>query len=494
MKPRRFIVNLNWAAVMRILGILVLFEAGFMLVPTLVAIIANEPGAARAFGISAAVAASCGALAYWRIRPRSRDMGRRESALLTASVWVVFSLFGQIPYMLAPSTHLSFSAAFFEAMSGFTTTGASLVESTDNLSYAVHIWRCLSQWIGGLGIIIFTLALVPMLNSAGGMQMFNAEQNKIAGDKIRPRISSTARRLWVVYGLLTLCLFLLLWAGPMTPFEAACHAMSTMSTGGFSTSSEGINIFNSVYVKVVITLFMFLGGVNFALVYRASTGQSRAVIGNETFITYYRLILTATVLFIVGIFLNGAYRGWESVTIDPLFQVVSLVTSTGFMLSDFKLWGQSVLYIGLLLMLVGGCAGSTSGGAKIDRVVYLLKYLKNEIKRTLRPNSVVAVRVSGRTIPMERINNVVAFLCIYVLLIIAGGLALTFVGIPMDESFISAFGAIGNNSLSTADSIAGCNYLQLNAAAQYILSFLMLTGRLEIFTILILFSPSFWRP
>ncbi len=491
---RRFLNGLNFAVIFRTLGLLVLFEAAFMVVPTVVALLASETGAAKAFGISAAVTALCGWLTYHYSKPTSRDMGRRESALLTASVWIVFSLFGQIPYMLAPTTHLSFSAAFFEAMSGFTTTGASLVESTDNLSFAVHIWRCLSQWIGGLGIIIFTLALIPMLNSSGGMQMFNAEQNKIAGDKIRPRISSTARRLWVVYGLLTVALFLLLWAGPMTAFQAACHAMSTMSTGGFSTSSAGVNIFHSDYVKIVITIFMFLGGVNFALVYRASTGQHKAVFSNETFLTYCRVIGLATILFILGILLQGACRGWQSVTIDPLFQVVSLVTSTGFMLSDFKLWGPSVLYIGLILIFMGGCAGSTSGGAKIDRVVYLLKFLRNEIKRTLRPNSVVAVRVSGRTIPMERINNVVAFLCLYVLIIILGALLLTFLGAPPDGAFISALAAIGNNSLTNTDSLVGCDYMQLNAAAHYVLAALMLIGRLEIFTILILFSRSFWRP
>lgn len=491
---KKLLKGINFAAVARTLGILVLFEAAFMLVPTAAALLTEEFDAAKAFGISAIVTALCGWLTYRFVRTQSRHMGRRESVLLTATVWVVFSLFGQIPYMLAPSTHLSFSAAFFEAMSGFTTTGASLVESTDNLSYSVHIWRCLSQWIGGLGIIIFTLALVPMLNSSGGMQMFNAEQNKISGDKIMPRISSTARRLWMVYGLLTIALFLLLWAGPMSAFEAACHAMSTMSTGGFSTSSAGINIFNSIYVKVIITIFMFLGGVNFALVYRASVGQRHAVTSNETFITYCKVILTATLLFVAGILLSGAYRGWESVSIDPLFQVVSFVTSTGFMLSDFKLWGPSVLYISLLLIFMGGCAGSTSGGAKIDRVVYLLKFLKNEIKRTLRPNSVMAVRVNDRTIPMERINNVVAFLCLYVLIIIAGGLTLTFLGAPLTDAFVSAFAAIGNNSLTNTDSAVGCNYMQLNAAAHYVLSFLMLIGRLELFTILVLFTRSYWRP
>lgn len=239
---------------------------------------------------------------------------------------------------------------------------------------------------------------------------------------------------------------------------------------------------------------MFLGGVNFALVYRASVGQRHAVTSNETFITYCKVILTATLLFVAGILLSGAYRGWESVSIDPLFQVVSFVTSTGFMLSDFKLWGPSVLYISLLLIFMGGCAGSTSGGAKIDRVVYLLKFLKNEIKRTLRPNSVMAVRVNDRTIPMERINNVVAFLCLYVLIIIAGGLTLTFLGAPLTDAFVSAFAAIGNNSLTNTDSAVGCNYMQLNAAAHYVLSFLMLIGRLELFTILVLFTRSYWRP
>ncbi|MDE7111072.1 MAG: TrkH family potassium uptake protein [Muribaculaceae bacterium] len=491
---RKILNGINFAAVGRTLGILVLFEAAFMIVPALVALFAGESGAFKAFGLSAMLTAICGWFSYHYIRPSGRDMGRRESVLLTASVWIVFSLFGQIPYMLAPSTHLNFSAAFFEAMSGFTTTGASLVESTDNLSYAVHIWRCLSQWIGGLGIIIFTLALVPMLNSSGGMQMFNAEQNKISVDKIRPRISSTARRLWMVYVLLTFTLFLLLWAGPMNAFEAACHAMSTLSTGGFSTSSEGINVYNSIYVKATITLFMFLGGVNFAMIYRASTGQHKAVLSNEAFITYCRVILFATLLFIIGILLNGSFSGWQSVTIDPLFQVVSLVTSTGFMLSDFKLWGPSVLYIGLLLIFMGGCAGSTSGGAKIDRVVYLLKFLRNEVKRTLRPNSIMAVRVSGRTVPTDRINNVVAFLCLYVLIIIVGGLTLTFCGAPLADSFVSAFAAIGNASLATTDSAVGCNYVQLNAGAHYVLAFLMLVGRLELFTILILFSRSFWQP
>lgn len=485
--------RLNYAIIGRTLCSLLLFEAVFMLVPLCVAWSHAEYGAMRAFGIAAAITAAVGLGGHFGIRPARRDLSKYDGVLLTTLVWVVFSLFGLMPYMLAPTTRMTFSEAFFEAMSGFTTTGASLVPSTDSLSHAIHMWHCLSEWIGGLGIIIFTLALVPMLNSSGGLQMFNAEQSKIAQEKVSPRISATARRIWGVYILLTVILFALLYAGPMSAFEAACHAFATMSTGGFSTSSVGINNFPSVYVKVVITLFMFLGGVNFALVYRASTGQPRAVVRNEAFVTYCRVILAATVVFSIGIMLNNAYTGWQSVTIDPLFQVVSLITSTGFMLDSFDSWGPTIVAVSLILMFTGGCAGSTSGGAKIDRIVYLLKFLKNSVKRTLRPNAVLPVRVSNRVIPMAQVNLVVAFLCLYTMLTMCGALLLSVCGIPVGDAFVSALGAMSNASLSTADSIMGCDYLALTPAAHYILAALMLTGRLEIYSVLVLLSSTFWR-
>ncbi len=485
--------RLNYAVVVRLLCSLLLFEAAFMVVPMIVGAFHHEYGAVRAFGLSAAVTAFVGLCGYFGIRPARRELGKYDGVLLTTLVWVVFSLFGLLPYMLAPSTKMSFTAAFFEAMSGFTTTGASLVQSADSLSHAVHIWHCLSEWIGGLGIIIFTLALVPMLNSSGGMQMFNAEQNKVGQEKVQPRISSTARRIWGVYIMLTLLLFILLAVGPMSTFEAACHALATMSTGGFSTSSAGINSFPSVYVKVIITVFMFLGGVNFTLMYKVSTGQPKALMRNEAFWTYCKVIVVATVVFIVGIILNGAYSGWQSVTVDPLFQVVSLITSTGFMLGSFDSWGPTIVAVSLLLMFAGGCAGSTSGGAKIDRIVYLLKFLKNSIKHTLRPNSVLTVRISDRVIPASQVNAVVAFLCLYTIIAVSGALAMSAVGMPVGESFVGALAAMSNSSLSSVDSMLGCNYLHLNSAAHLILSALMLIGRLEIYSVLVLFSASFWR-
>lgn len=485
--------RLNFALIGRTLCSLLLIEAAFMVVPCSVAWYYGEYGAMQAFGLGAVLTLIIGCIGHFGIRPSRRELTKYDGVLLTTSVWVVFSFFGLIPYMLAPTTRMSFSAAFFEAMSGFTTTGATLVPSTDDLSHAIHIWHCLSEWIGGLGIIIFTLALVPMLNSSGGMQMFNAEQNKIAQEKVSPRISATARRIWGVYILLTIVLFILLYIGPMSAFEAACHAFATMSTGGFSTTSSGINSFATTYVKAVVTVFMFLGGVNFALVYRVSTGQPKAVLKNETLMTYCKVILASTVLFAVGVVANGAYNGWQSVSIDPLFQVVSIITSTGYMLADYSKWGTAVLVLSLMLMFTGGCAGSTSGGAKIDRIVYLLKYLKNSIKRSLRPNAVLPVRVSNRVIPASQVSMVVAFICLYAMLCAGGALLLNICGIPLGDSFVSALGAMSNASLSSADCIMGCDYIALNPAAHYILAGLMLTGRLEIYSVLVLFSSAFWR-
>lgn len=485
--------RLNYALVGRTLCSLLLFEAAFMLVPLITAWCHGEYDDIRAFGIGMAVTLTVGLAGHFGIRPPHHSMSKYDGVLLTALVWVVFSLFGMIPYMLAPTTRMPLSTAFCQAMSGFTTSGASFVHSVDTLSHAIHIWRCLTEWVGGLGIIIFTLALMPMINSSCGVQMFHAEQDKIASGKVRPRISATARRIWGVYILLTAILFALLWAGPMSAFESACHAFATMSTGGFSTSSAGINSFATVYVKIVITLFMFLGGVNFAMVYRASTGQPRAVIRNEAFMTYCRVILAATVIFIIGIVFNGAYTGWQSISIDPLFQVVSVMTSTGFMLTGYDSWGPTIVVVSLMLMFIGSCAGSTAGGVKIDRIVYLLKFLRNSIKRTLRPNAILPVRVSDHVIPAGQVGTVVAFICLYAVIVCGGALLLSLCDVPLGDSFVSALAAMGNASLSDSDSVTGCDYLAMNPAAQCILAALMLIGRLEIYSVLVLFSPSFWR-
>lgn len=419
-------------------------------------------------------------------------MSKRDGFLLTAMVWVVFSIFGMLPFMFCKMP-ISLSDAFFEAMSGFTTTGASVLLDVTHMSHGIHIWRATMQWLGGMGIILFTLAVIPMLNSSGGMLMFNAEVTGITHDKLRPRISQTAKALWMLYFAFTIMLVALLWSGPMNFFDSVCHAFGAISTGGYSTRNEGIAAFNSIYVKVVLTIFMFVGGVNFSLIYRSLRGEFGALRRNDVFRTYVGLIAVMYILFVIGITTQGTYEGWEDLTIDPLFQIVSTMTSTGFTPSNFEQWGPLVLALVFMLMLFGACAGSTSGGAKIDRLLFLVKNCRNELYRCIYPHAIMSVRVNGKVVSNDIVGKVIAFLCIYMLLISIGGTAMAAMGVPIIDAFFSAFSCMSNTGLGAGITGYGGSYEMLPDAAKWLLSFLMLTGRLEIFTVLLLFAPSFWR-
>ena len=484
--------SINVAGVFRVLGWLMVIEGAFMCLPLVTCLIYGESDW-LAFAIAAGGTALLGTVMTRLLKaPTSKGMGKREGFLLTALVWVVFSIFGMIPFMIC-STPVPLDDAFFEAMSGFTTTGASVLGYIDSMSHGIQIWRALTQWIGGMGIIIFTLAVIPMLNSSGGMQMFNAEVTGITHDKIRPRISQTAKTLWGIYIALTLLLIFFLWLGPMGIFDSVCHAFGAISTGGFSTDPDGIYAWHSVYVKVVLTIFMFLGGVNFSLMFRVIRGDFRALRKNDVFRTYVGIILVTLVIFIIDIVARGCYTNWESVSVDPLFQIVSTITSTGYTPTNFESWGPLVLSITFFLMLCGACAGSTTGGAKIDRMLFLFKNSRNEIYRCVYPNSIQSVKVNGKVVSPDLVNKVIAFLCIYMLLIGAGGLVLTALGMPVIDSFFSSFSCLGNTGLGAGITGFGSNYEIVPCAGKWVLSFLMLVGRLEIFTVLIILTRPFWR-
>lgn len=482
--------QINFLALARVIGLLVVIEAAFMLIPMITSLIYGENDY-KAFAITIGITLFVGALMMC-IRPSRTEMGKREGFLLTALTWVVFSGFGMIPFMIGDSK-MTVSDAFFEAMSGFTTTGATVMASIDHFSNGIHIWRCLMQWIGGMGIILFTLAVIPMLNHSGGMQMFNAEVTGITRDKLRPRISQTAKGLWLVYIVLTIILVGLLWLGPMNFFDSICHAFSTMSTGGFSTRNESIGAWDSPYVKSVVTLFMFLGGVNFALLFKAATGHVGELWKSEVFRTYVYVVAGMMVLFVASIVANNQVQDWQSVTIDPLFQIVSTITSTGLTVGNFENWGSFVIALTFLLMFFGASAGSTSGGAKIDRILFLVKNIRNEIYRCLHPNAICTVRVNGKVLSIELVNKVIAFLCIYVLLIVFGGIILTAIGIPLVDAFFSAFSCIGNTGLGAGVTGYGGSYDIIPDMGKWVLALLMLMGRLELFTVLLLFSRTFWR-
>lgn len=483
--------GINFLMVLRIIGLLLLFESGFTLIPLITTLIYGETDL-LAFAITTGATLVAGLFMTFLIKPRYPDMGKREGFLLTSLVWVFFSLFGLIPFMIG-SPKLGFTDAFFDSMSGFTTTGASVLTDISGVGKGILLWRALMQWIGGMGIILFTLAVLPMLNSSGGMQMFNAEVTGITHEKIRPRVSQTAMTLWTCYILLTLLLTLLLWAGPMNLFDSLCHAFSTMSTGGFTTNPEGINYWHSNYVKCILILFMFIGGVNFGLIFKVSTGKMRATWKNESFRAYVGVVLWATAAVTLIMLISGQFRQLQSGIIDTLFQVVSTISSTGYTISGIENWGTPVMLIIFILMFTGACAGSTSGGSKLDRAIFVIKNIRNEMYRVLHPNAVRSITFNDKVSSPEVVNKVMVFMVIYAAIIILGGFVLMLFGQSMVDSVLTSLACVSNADLDIGLDGFGGSYAAMAAPAKYVMALLMLTGRLELFTVLVLFSTAFWK-
>lgn len=485
-----FTARINILMVLRVIGILMLFESGFMLIPTAIAIHTGVDEVP--FAATTILTAIAGMMLGFALPVKSKEMRKREGMLLTALVWVFFSLFGMIPFIIG-TPHLNISDAFFESMSGFTTTGASILPDFSSTSKAIHFWRSLMQWIGGMGIILFTLAVLPMLNSSGGMQMFNAEVTGIIHDKLRPRVSQTAKHLWLIYTVLTVILCFLLWVGPMDSFEAICHGLSTMSTGGFSTREDALVGWDTLYVKSVVTFFMFLGGVNFTVLYNAIHGNYRRVWKSESFKIYIRLIVVLYLVFAIYLWISGEENTIEGLTINPLFQIVSTLSSTGYLVKGFENWGIFLLMLIFIMMFFGACAGSTSGGAKLDRAIFLVKHLRNELYRVLHPNAVKSVYYNGKIVSPETVSKVVAFLTLYGIIIVTGALVLTLFHIPLIDSLFASFACVSNTGLGATITGFGGSYDIIPSAGKWVLSALMLIGRLEIFTVILIFTPGFWK-
>lgn len=482
--------NINILMLIRIIGWLLLIESAFMIIPLITSLIYKEDDYIS-FIISIIATSLCG-LGSVAIKPKNKEMGKREAILLTSSIWMVFTIFGMLPFMIY-GTHETVTDAFFETMSGFTTTGATLIDYANEFPKGILMWRCIIQWIGGMGIILFTLAVLPMLNYQGGIQLFHTEVTGITHDKIRPRVSSTAKGLWLVYFILTIVLIFLLMFSGMTPFEAICHGISTMSTGGFSTSDMTLNSWTSIYTKIVISIFMFIGGVNFALLYKTFTGQFKGILKNDALKWYIFAIVFAYIIITLNICFLGDVKSWEDVTIDPIFQVISILSSTGIVGSDLMNWGQLTIFVIIMMMFVGASAGSTAGGAKIDRIIVVLKFIKNEFYKMLHPNTVTTVRINGNGTPTAVLHKSLAFIFLYILVIIVGSIFLSITGLSMKESLFYALTSISNTGLGVDVIGLEFTYNSLPDAAKWILSSIMLIGRLELFTILLIFTPYFWK-
>ncbi|MCH5238926.1 MAG: TrkH family potassium uptake protein [Muribaculaceae bacterium] len=481
---------INFRMLLRVIGWLLSIEAFFMLAPCIVGFFYDEHSGIK-FLICIGITLGSGLLMV-SLKPKSREMGKREAIMLTGLTWVVLSAFGMLPFLFC-GTHLAITDAFFETMSGFTTTGASVLDSLQNVPHSILLWRCVVQWIGGLGIILFTLAVLPMLNYQGGMQLFNAEVTGITHDKLRPRVSFTAQSLWGVYLVLTLICIGLLAFSELSFFDAVCYGLSTMSTGGFATHDHSISDLGDLYIKVVLIIFMFMGGVNFSLLYKLVTGKFKEFFRNEVIRWYIFFILVFAVILALNVLVTGLMNDIRDVTIDPLFQTVSLLSSTGLVEPDFYDWGALPVVLLVIMMIMGACAGSTSGGAKIDRFIVLFKFVRNEFFKLMHPNAITTVTLNGKGTPSPVLMKTLAFLFLYIAVIIAGGIILVIIGIPLKDSFFITLSAVSNTGLGTDITGINGNFALLPDIAKWFISFLMLVGRLELFTILILFFPSFWR-
>ena len=481
---------LNVKMLLRVIGWLLMIEAAFMAIPCIVGLFYNEHSIMQ-FLLCMGITAGCG-MGMVSLKPNSREMGKREAVVLTGLTWIILSLFGILPFITC-STNLSVTDAFFETMSGFTTTGATVLNSLEGVPHSLLLWRCIVQWIGGLGIILFTLAVVPMLNYQGGMQLFNAEVTGITHDKLRPRISFTAQSLWIVYICLTSILIILLGFSDMSVFDAFCYGLSTMSTGGFSNSDMSVTEMGSTYIKTVLMFFMFLGGVNFAIIYKVVCGNFKSAFKNDVLRWYLAIIFICYVVLTINVVAQGLAHNIDDVTIDPLFQAVSILTSTGLTEPDFADWGPLAVIVLIIMMVMGACAGSTSGGAKIDRFIVLFKFIKNEFFKMMHPSAVTTVCINGKGTPSSVVQKTLAFLFVYIMVILVGGTILVIMGLPLKDSFFVCLSAISNTGLGTDITGIGGNFALIPNGAKWLLSFIMLVGRLELFTILLLFVPSFWR-
>lgn len=491
-KDRRHESAGNFRFVARVMGVLLLIEALLLMIPCAVSLGYGETEFVNFLITSGATAAVGGILVLCNRKSSATRLYRREGYLLTALAWVMFSAFGMIPYMLDHHP-LSAASAYFETMSGFTTTGASMITDVESCSHGLLLWRALTQWVGGLGIVLFMLAMLPSLNKEGSLPMFNAEITGVTHDKIHPRIRQTAASLWKVYTSLTLLLILLLWIGPMDLFDAVCQGLSTLSTGGFSTRNAGIAAWNSQYVAIVMTVFMFAGGVNFILIYNTAKGGIRRMWDNDVFRTYTYTILACAACILLSI---AATEGWAAVgsnIIQTFFTVISGLTSTGFSYGDYELWGSAVFSLLLAMMMIGACAGSTTGGFKIDRAIISWKEMRLQCRRTIYPNHIESVRLNGKPVAEATIPRIGAFALLWALLLALGTVVLSLYGISFSDALFATTSCMGNCGLGYGLTGSSGGFFELPDAPKWLLSAIMLTGRLEIFTVMALLFRGFWR-
>ncbi len=475
---------MNIFEVLHVVGTLLLWVAAAM-VPSVV--VSLQEGHAVAWLLSAGITAGIGGL-LWVLTPREISINPREGLVTVGLGWIFVVLAGSIPFVLVGVA--PFEKAFFESVSGFTTTGATIFPAIEDLPDSILLWRSVTHWLGGMGIIVLGVAILPMLG-VGGAQLFHAEVPGVSGDRLTPRIASTARLLWVVYAFFTGVLAVLYLALGMTPFDAINHSFSALATGGFSTRTASMAYYSPA-IQWVTVLFMIIAGTNFALHYQMLTGRFQVMFKDYEWRWYAGMLLVATIVTFLSLLSFGEGVPWLTTLRHALFNVTAVVTTTGFATDDFASWPSVVQMLLFLLMFVGAMGGSTGGGFKIVRAVVVFKQAANEVRKVLHPTAIVVTRIGKANVKSDILLKIMAFLTLYVVTHAVGSLILALQGYDLVTSTSAALAAMSSVGPGLGDVGPVSHYGDLTATAHFTLSALMLLGRLEFYTLLVLFIPETW--
>ncbi len=480
---------MNVRAVIRVLGLLLLATAFAMVVPLLVSLAYGEDDW-RWFGLSMVLGGGLGGLLAWLARSQP-ELRVRDGFLIVSLGWFVIGLLGALPFWFC-GAFPTFTDAAFESISGFTTTGASILTDIEALDHGPLLWRSMIQWLGGMGIVVLSIAILPILG-VGGMQLFRAEAPGPAPDRLTPRIKETAQLLWGVYCLFTAAETVALKMCGLSWFDAVCHAFTTMSSGGFSTQNASVGQFQNPAVEYVIVAFMGMAGVNFSLHYAALRGKRLGgYLRDSEFKVYLAVIATALAAVMATNFHAGVASGEENLRAS-LFQTLSILTTTGYGTADYEKWTSSAQFVLVLLMFIGGCAGSTAGGMKNVRMLLLTRHGLNELRKLIHPNGIYVIRFNRHPVDPQIVTNILDFFLLLMIVTVVGTFAMTLFGLDLVTAFGAVAATLNNIGPGLGDVGPTDNFGFLPAAAKWLLALLMLLGRLELFTVLVLLTPDFWR-
>lgn len=483
-------MNINFKIIIKILAYLLIILAGFMIIPAGIALYLGETHSAAAFLKTIVFTVPLSTFLIFTLKNvKPQSLSTRDGFLLVTLCWIFASLTGAMPFYLSGGIP-SFTDAYFEAISGFSTTGASILTDIEALPSSLLFWRSLTQWLGGMGIVVLAVAVLPILG-IGGLQLIKAEAPGPSVDRITPRIAETAKILWLLYLGLTAAQVLLLRAGGMPLFDSFIHTFSTLATGGFSSKGQSIGHYESAYIHGVITLFMFLAGVSFILHFRLITGRVQSLFRESEFKTYTLIFLTASILIALNLS-NNYYNSFSESFKYASFQAASILTTTGYATADYSQWPNMSKIILFTLMFVGGCAGSTGGGIKVIRLVILLKQAINEMKLLLHPGGVFTLRINGAAVRKNTVYAVAGFFFLYIAMLLLTAFIVASSGENIETSFTAALATVGNIGPGFAKVGPAENYAFFKDYVKWFLSFAMLAGRLELYTVFVIFTRRFW--